>query len=128
MTSKLALQKLAEQGLVYRLPRRGTFLAQPQEGLMVDAGISTQGTVAAPNVERPFGQVALILPHLSDYTSRIIAAAEAEVRKHGCDLILKMTKDCDDEDLCLERLAEGGITGIILFPQGRKTCAIKYCD
>lgn len=123
MTSKLALQKLAEQGLVYRLPRRGTFLAQPQEGLMVDAGISTHGTEAASDVERPFGQIALILPHLSDYTSRIIAAAEAEVRKHGCDLILKMTKNSDDEDLCLERLAEGGITGIILFPQGRKTCS-----
>lgn len=123
MTSKLALQKLAEQGLVYRLPRRGTFLAQPLEGMMADGGTSPQVTEAAPNVDRPFGQIALIMPHLSDYTSRIIAAAEAEVRKHGCDLILKMTKDCDDEDLCLERLAEGGITGIILFPQGRKTCS-----
>ena len=56
---------------------------------MADGGASPQVTEAAPNVDRPFGQIALIMPHLSDYTSRIIAAAEAEVRKHGCDLILK---------------------------------------
>lgn len=123
MTSKLALQKLAEQGLVYRLPRRGTFLAEPQDGRITQGGFPLQDPEAAPAVEKRSGQIALIMPHLSDYTARIIAAAEAEVRKHGCDLILKMTKDCDDEELCLERLAEGGITGIILFPQGRKTCS-----
>ena len=39
-----------------------------------------------------------------------------------------MTKDRDDEDLCLERLAEGGITGIILFPQGGRPAAIRCCD
>lgn len=122
MTSKLALQKLAEEGLVYRLPRRGTFLAEPQDG-RAQGGFSSQDTAVLPAAEKRFGQIALIMPHLSDYTSRIIAATEAEVRKHGCDLILKMTKDCDDEDHCLERLAEGGITGIILFPQGRKTCS-----
>ncbi|MFF3925510.1 GntR family transcriptional regulator [Paenibacillus lactis] len=123
MTSKLALQKLAEQGLVYRLPRRGTFLAEPQDGRITQGGLPPQDPEAVPAVEKRCGQIALIMPHLSDYTARIIAAAEAEVRKHGCDLILKMTKDCDDEELCLERLAEGGITGIILFPQGRKTCS-----
>lgn len=34
MTSKLALEQLAEQGLVYRLPRRGTFLSGNQDGVL----------------------------------------------------------------------------------------------
>lgn len=123
MTSKLALQKLAEQGLVYRLPRRGTFLAEPQEGLKTYGGSPSRITEAVPDEKKLSGQIALIMPHLSGYTSRIISATEAEIRKHGYDLILKVTKDRDDEDLCLEKLAEGGITGIILFPQGRKTCS-----
>ena len=33
MTSKLALERLAEQGLVYRLPRRGTFLSGRHGGV-----------------------------------------------------------------------------------------------
>jgi len=121
MTSKLALERLAEQGLVYRLPRRGTFLSGR------DGTVSAQGAVTAENVQLPaeekLKQIALIVPHLSDYTSKIIAAAEIEVRKHDYDLILKISKDKDDEDLCLQKLVEGGIGGIILFPQGRKTCS-----
>lgn len=122
MTSKLALQKLAEQGLVYRLPRRGTFLAERhEEERHEEAAFQNADTVS--NMQRPNKQIALIMPHLSDYTGRIIAATEAEVQKYDCDLILRMTRNSEDEDQCLKRLAEGGITGIILFPQGRKTCS-----
>ncbi|HZG83724.1 GntR family transcriptional regulator [Paenibacillus sp.] len=120
MTSKLALERLAEQGVVYRLPRRGTFLAGKRE---------TAGTLAgapekpAPDDRESGRRIALIVPHLSDYTSRIIAAVEHEARRHGCDLILKISKDKDDEDRCLQTLVDGGIDGLVLFPQGRKTCS-----
>lgn len=122
MTSKLALERLAEQGMVYRLPRRGTFLSEQQDRVLHDGGLPPE-RMSAPVEEKHCRQVALIVPHLSDYTSRIIAAAESEVRKHDCDLILKISKNKDDEDNCLQRLVEGGIDGIILFPQGRKTCS-----
>ncbi|MBN2984695.1 GntR family transcriptional regulator [Cohnella algarum] len=124
MTSKLALERLAEQGLVYRLPRRGTFLAGKREG----QGEPAAGRVSERRPPIPPGwakgrQIALILPHMSDYTSRIIAAVEGEVRKHDGDLILKISKDKDDEDRCLQKLVDGGVDGLILFPQGRKTCS-----
>ncbi|MCY9669059.1 GntR family transcriptional regulator [Paenibacillus alginolyticus] len=122
MTSKLALERLVEQGLVYRLPRRGTFLSGPRDGEPYN-GVLPLESKALPVEEKQSKQIALIVPHLSDYTSKIIAAAEIEVRKHDCDLILKISKDKDDEDRCLQRLVEGGIGGIILFPQGRKTCS-----
>jgi GntR family transcriptional regulator of arabinose operon len=122
MTSKLALERLVEQGLVYRLPRRGTFLSGPRDGEPYN-GVLPSESKALPVEKKQSKQIALIVPHLSDYTSKIIAAAEIEVRKHDCDLILKISKDKDDEDRCLQRLVEGGIDGIVLFPQGRKTCS-----
>ncbi|MDQ0062527.1 GntR family transcriptional regulator [Paenibacillus harenae] len=123
MTSKLALERLADQGLVYRLPRRGTFLSGQQDGGASNIGALPPESKALPKEEKQNKQIALIVPHLSDYTSKIIAAAESEARKHDSDLILKISKDKEDEDRCLQRLVEGGISGIILFPQGRKTCS-----
>ncbi|SEG24328.1 GntR family transcriptional regulator [Paenibacillus sp. UNC499MF] len=122
MTSKLALEQLAEKGLVYRLPRRGTFLSGKQDGVP-ESGLLPAEKKALPEEKKQSNQMALIVPHLSDYTSRIIAAAENEARKHDCDLILKISRNKEDEDRCLQRLVDGGISGIILFPQGRKTCS-----
>lgn len=122
MTSKLALERLAEQGLVYRLPRRGTFLSGQMDGVPYNGELPLESN--APSVGGKLSkQIALIVPHISDYTSKIIASAEMEVRKHDYDLILKISKNKEDEDSCLQRLVEGGIAGIILFPQGRKTCS-----
>ncbi|WNQ10984.1 GntR family transcriptional regulator [Paenibacillus aurantius] len=122
MTSKLALEQLVEQGLVYRLPRRGTFLSE-QPGGAPRKEVPRSDSKALPAEEKKRKQVALIVPHLSDYTSKIMAAAESEARKHECDLILKISKSKEDEDQCLQSLVEGGVSGIILFPQGRKTCS-----
>jgi len=123
MTSKLALERLAEQGLVYRLPRRGTFLAGRPDGVPDDGEIRREKQPETPAEEKPSHQIALILPHISDYTSKIITATETEVRKHGYDLLLVISRGKDDEDRSLQKLVEGGIAGIILFPQGRKTCS-----
>jgi len=60
---------------------------------------------------------------MSDYVSRIISAIEHEVRKHGYDLILKISKNEDDQDRCLEALAAIGISVIVLFPWGNRTCS-----
>ncbi|TLS54196.1 GntR family transcriptional regulator [Paenibacillus antri] len=123
MTSKLALERLAEQGIVYRLPRRGTFLSGRQDGAPYAGEVAKEKEPDVPQEGKLHGQVALILPHISDYTSEIITAAETEVRKHGFDLVLIISKDKDDEDRSLQKLVEGGIGGIVLFPQGRKTCS-----
>ncbi|UUZ78746.1 GntR family transcriptional regulator [Paenibacillus sp. P26] len=127
MTSKLALERLAEQGLVYRSPRRGTFLAGQHEAVPDNVRTSPENELA-PSQERRSKQVALIVPHISDYTSRIIAAAENEVRKHDCDLILKISKSKDDEDRCLQRLVDGEPAASYYFPRGEKHAATRYSD
>lgn len=121
MTGKLALEQLAEQGLIYRLPRRGSFLAGRSEGGSPKEE-RTEQKPSSPQ-RKPGKQAALVVPHMSDYTSKIIAAVESEVRKHDFDLILQISKNKEDEDRCLQKLAAGEASGIILFPQGRKTCS-----
>lgn len=121
-TCKQALERLAKQGLVYRLQRRGTFLSGQPEAATNNKTISLEN-ISVPIEDKKSRQIALIVPHISDYTSRLIASAELEARKYDCDLILKVSKDNEDEDRNLQRLVDGGIDGIILFPKGRRTCS-----
>lgn len=125
MTSKLALNQLAEQGIVYRLPRRGTFLAKSAAVDRQDhpAGKSRSFAAVPPPPEQSIRKIAIVLPHMSDYTSRILTSVDREARKHGCEIMFRMSCGREDEDQCLSELAAGGIDGIILFPQGRKTCS-----
>jgi DNA-binding LacI/PurR family transcriptional regulator len=120
MTSKLALEQLVEKGLVYRLPRRGTFLCGDRQ----KEHRETLQKPAQQSIEKKANQlIALIVPHITDYTSRIISAVEHELRKHSVELILKISKDGDDQDRCLQTLVAMGISGIILFPRGGGTCS-----
>lgn len=120
MTSKLALEQLVERGIVYRLPRRGTFLSGTRQE---ESARTTEIPARHPADKKENKMIALIVPHMTDYTSRIISAVEHEVRKHGYDLILRISKDEEDQGRCLQTLAEMGISGIILFPLGSKSCS-----
>ncbi|AGA56354.1 transcriptional regulator [Thermobacillus composti KWC4] len=120
MTSKLALEQLVERGIVYRLPRRGTFLSGTRQE---DRARMTEIPAQPPADKKENKMIALIIPHMTDYTSRIISAVEHEVRKHGYDLILRISKDEEDQGRCLQTLAEMGVSGIILFPLGSKSCS-----
>jgi len=94
MTSKLALEQLVERGIVYRLPRRGTFLSGTRQE---DRARTTEIPAQPPADKKENKMIALIVPHMTDYTSRIISAVEHEVRKHGYDLILRISKDEEDQ-------------------------------
>lgn len=120
MTSKLALELLEEQGVVYRLPRRGTFLSGNRQQ---ESHANVQEPVPTSVDKNKNKQIALIVPHMSDYVSRIISAVEHEVRKADYDLILKISKNEDDQDRCLESLVAMGVSGIVLFPWGNRTCS-----
>ncbi|WP_248925992.1 substrate-binding domain-containing protein [Paenibacillus hamazuiensis] len=120
MTSKLALEALTKQGIVYRLPRRGTFLAgdyakQDHESIHSLANEKQ----AKPKKKR----IALVVPNLDDYISRIIQSTEAAAREHHYHLLVRITKDKEDESSSLQELYEDHMDGIILYPRGRKTCS-----
>ncbi|MBO7746460.1 GntR family transcriptional regulator [Paenibacillus sp. MWE-103] len=108
-TSKEALLALAKEGIVYRMPRRGTFLAEYGEGR------------AAP--ARPAGRiVAMVVPAIDDFVGQIITAALPAAQALGCELIFRVAgDDHDKEEALLRELSEDrGIGGIILFPGDRR--------
>ncbi|RXZ82870.1 GntR family transcriptional regulator [Paenibacillaceae bacterium] len=131
MTAKLALGILAEQGIVYRLARRGTFLSasyedgnNEQENNWSDvAGANTAAEEAAEQAVKK--RIAMVFPNMDDYTARIIASAEEEARKSNCHLLIRISKDKEDESDCLQELYDDQIDGIILYPRGRKRCSEK---
>ncbi|GGA36838.1 GntR family transcriptional regulator [Paenibacillus physcomitrellae] len=133
MTAKLALELLVREGLVYRLARRGTFVSGQTDRLERKAG-SPEGNQEAALPQAPGRQltirpeqkrVALVFPNLDEYTARIIGAAEAEAREAGYQVLIRVSRDKDDESECLQELQEAGVDGIILYPRGRKTCSEK---
>jgi GntR family transcriptional regulator of arabinose operon len=122
MTAKLALQILEKQGIVYRLPRRGTFISGDYTG---QETLGDQYTLD-PKVKKR--RIALVFPNVDDYVARIIASVEREARKSGCHLLVRMTTDKEDESSCLQELYDDQVDGIILYPRGRKTCSEKVLE
>lgn len=123
MTAKLALEQLASRGIVYRLPRRGTFLAAGVD--MGGDGILPSAPVTPEKLPmRSRKLIGIMVPDLDDYTSRIIEAVEQESRNYDCDLLVRISKNQNDEEECLKQLADlVRADGIILFPRGRRTCS-----
>ncbi|SLK19083.1 MULTISPECIES: GntR family transcriptional regulator [unclassified Paenibacillus] len=125
MTAKLALQILEKQGIVYRLARRGTFVSGDYLGGPGKEFLSGNVTTDKKLIKR---KIALLFPNMDDYVARIIASVEQEARKSGCQLLIRITTDKEDESFCLQELYEEGIDGIILFPRGRTRCSEKVLE
>lgn len=117
-TSKQALQLLAEEGIVYRMPRRGTFLADPTDG-------SPRGSEAGRSaIAAQRRHIGLVVPEISDYIGQFMAEAIREVSQHGFEFLVRVTDGrLDQEDDILRELVnEARVDGIILFPEDRMNC------
>lgn len=122
MTGKLALQALQEDGIVYRLPRRGTFLADVDlEELKQSAGKSK--AYGTHQVRRPGHYIALIVPVIDDYVGSIITSVERAAKEQGLEVVIKVTGDEASEAEAVRTLShQADIVGILLFPVDRKIC------
>jgi GntR family transcriptional regulator of arabinose operon len=121
MTTKLALEILVKEGIVYRLARRGTFVSGDYVSDKQMKPMTQEDTTKQPGKKR----IAMIFPNLDEYTARIIASAEGEARKLQCHLLVRISKDKEDESECLQELYEDQVDGIILYPRGREKCSEK---
>jgi GntR family transcriptional regulator, arabinose operon transcriptional repressor len=122
MTTKLALELLAKQGIVSRLARRGTFVAEQElHGETNGLPIREPEAVSRPHKRR----IAMIFPSLFDYTARIVVAAEQEARKLDCHLLIRIAADKEDESVCLQELYDDGVEGVIIYPRGGDLCSEK---
>lgn len=127
MTSKLALNSLAEEKIIYRIPRRGSFLADVDLNKirsMVDGNsVSTYSTAKA-------NYLALIIPKLDSYCGNIVAAILKEAANYNYHVVVKYTDSFSEkeEQILAEVAKVPEIKGVILFPGDNNTCGIELLN
>lgn len=120
MTSKLALNALADENIVYRVARKGSFLAEVDLNRirnMVDCKGVTGG---ATNMN----VIALIIPKLDTYCGSIVKEIVELADACGYQVLLKYTDGhADTENHILGEVANmPDVKGVILFPSDTNHC------
>lgn len=118
MTGKLALKSLEDDGIVYRVNRRGSFLAEGFEENIPDTPSD------ATRVRDRRGKqlsVALVVPAFDFYVGDIIRSIQEAAERRSIRVFLHVTDgDAAEEDRVLDELSHlTYVHGIILFPLPR---------
>lgn len=106
ITSKKALGKLVDEGIVYRQQGKGTFVSQDNEVNKLSSTIKNRKPL--------FG---LIVTNFEDsYTSKLISSIEMAAEDQ-CLIILKQSFGLPEkEEKIINELLEFGVDGIIIYP------------
>ncbi|MBE5967811.1 MAG: GntR family transcriptional regulator [Lachnospiraceae bacterium] len=129
MTSKLALNSLAEDHIIYRIPRRGSFLADVDRNKIrnmvdVDAKSVSNGLTAKSNY------FALIIPKLDSYCGNILREILKAAESNNYHVIVKYSDGIrENEEQLLSEIAKvPEIKGVILFPGDNNTCGVELLN
>ncbi|MCK9862202.1 LacI family DNA-binding transcriptional regulator [Paenibacillus sp. ATY16] len=117
ITSKKALELLANEGYIIRQPGRGSFVSDqpaPQPKQQAAAGIPAQKT------RKEDGKllIGLVITDFADsYGNGLIYGMEEASREHNCYLVLRRTFGMPAlEEEAIKGLLELGVDGLIIFP------------
>jgi GntR family transcriptional regulator, arabinose operon transcriptional repressor len=126
MTSKLALNSLVEEGLVYRIPRRGSFLKDIDTNII--RNIIDNKTLSNNSSRTNF--IAVVVPSLDSYTSAIVRGIEKEAKDKNYNMIIKFSNDNSDteQQVLLEISKMPEIKGVILFPNNSNICGVELLN
>jgi DNA-binding LacI/PurR family transcriptional regulator len=106
MTVRRAVDDLVEMGLLYRVPRKGTFVNEKT------AAKKDGDTVDGSNM------IAIVMSDLQNqFSNRIIEGVERKARQHGYQLLVYNSElDVTLEATHLKSVIETGVAGVILSP------------
>lgn len=118
ITSKKALDLLAAEGAIVRMPGRGSFVSsdspdEPRPGRAASAQTADRAVLAAK--EKMIG---LVLTDFSaSYGTRLLYSMEEFTRKNDCFLVLRRTfGDQASEESAIQKMRGLGVDGLIVFP------------
>ncbi|MDR6879478.1 GntR family transcriptional regulator [Bacillus sp. 3255] len=117
ITSKKALEKLAEAGVITRIQGKGSFVADGHPSALKPMRQSEERTSTVIHFQqRPL--IGLIIPSFSDeYGLKLLQAMEKQSALHECDLIIKRTGGSkEEEEHAIQLLVSLGVKGLIVTP------------
>lgn len=105
ITAKNAINLLAEQGVVKRIPGKGTF-------------VITHYNLEEKNDERLNKTIGLILSDIDEtFGTQILRSIESEVSGKGYQLVFKLTKENKEQEIqTIQNMISLGVKGIINQP------------
>lgn len=109
ITSKKALEKLSNDGIITRQPGRGSFVAdsRPAVNLVADRPV--------PAGNKLFGLV--IADFSESYGTGLLSGIEHGTSQNGCYFILRRSYGRqNEEEMIIESLLEFGVDGLIVMP------------
>lgn len=115
-TVKKALGELAEEGLIFRIQGKGSYVSP--DTAFAQGGWTLPPAGASPAAGPVLRPVLLLTPHLqSSLSAQIAAGAEEVLSAHGCDLILRSSHNKpENERRALSEAVRAGVHGILIFP------------
>lgn len=120
MTSKLALNALAEEGIIYRVPRQGSFLKD------IDVAVINSLLEEAEGKEEQGGikLIALVLPRIDFYTGQMITELLQVAEKAGYEVVVKVSGGAleGEERILREISGMPSIKGVVFFPGDKNVC------
>lgn len=114
ITSKKALELLAQTGVVDRLRGKGSFVADDQHYLS-STGTSIQVPISVAHETK---RVGLIIPDFGDsFGSDLFRAIESRCSELDFQLLVRLTHDSREaEEESIRSLVKYGVDGIVVFP------------
>jgi len=108
ITVKNAMADIVEQGLIYRIQGRGSFIADD----------ASEQRIAYEQPESGRSLVAFLMPRLNNlFTANLASGIEEELAQHGYHLVFRLTHDSQPlENKILKELTRLGVKGIIIYP------------
>ncbi len=131
ITVSTALTNLAKDGLIYRVPSRGSFVSDlsnikkqgdsvPQRGLVMDESDNKESNSSVSSDSRTIG---LIVPNIDSlFAMRIVESIHQVLIANGYSITIRLTGNSKQQEvLAIRELIRMGAEGLIIFPVDEDT-------